>query len=637
MATPATLPGTSERASGDAAPPAAPSAPLTRVRGADGFSAVPPARNWIRRFATDRHSVLERQVPMAVTYVACQLWLIVPGVAIVHRNAVVTGGVLMAVASIGAVLLRRHGADDGLLSRLLLMSIPLLDILACGFLRAGTGGPASVFTALLILPVLSLGVEPGRLPLLLGGVVTLAAMALPLAWDEGVGIRDGQWVRLILTPVILGLTCLSVNELTRRLRSRVATVQSLRRDQEVLTEAAQERAGDAVAASRVLRDQRAQLRAVIDSVTEQAIVATDMRGRIEVFNTGAERLLGIAAHDAVGRPLLGLCEQTEEVSDCAGPGLFDELPQDVADGGSRTFDWPFVTTTAGDQRRRDLQVTVTARYGSEKDTDGYLFVATDVTVEREQARLKDEFVNLISHELRTPLSSILGYLELLSDDDEQPLTTEQRMYVQTIERNAHRLLRLVGDLLFTAQVEAGRFQLDKSDVDLHVLAHAAIRTAEPMAAGRDVRLSLAETDDPALVWGDPVRLGQALDNLISNAVKFTPPGGRVAVTLGIADDGPEDADGDDVDSAERHAYLVVTDTGVGIPADEVDKLFGRFFRASTATRNAVPGVGLGLSITRAIALAHEGRIRVASTVGEGTTFTLELPLRRESDPASAEV
>jgi signal transduction histidine kinase len=121
-------------------------------------------------------------------------------------------------------------------------------------------------------------------------------------------------------------------------------------------------------------------------------------------------------------------------------------------------------------------------------------------------------------------------------------------------------------------------------------------------------------------------LAQAVDNLISNALKFTPAGGRVALTL-RADDSADGSGGD-------RALICVSDTGVGIPADELDQLFGRFFRASTATKNAIPGVGLGLTITRAIAHAHGGDIRVASTLGEGTSFTLSLP--RVRVPATPE-
>jgi signal transduction histidine kinase len=172
---------------------------------------------------------------------------------------------------------------------------------------------------------------------------------------------------------------------------------------------------------------------------------------------------------------------------------------------------------------------------------------------------------------------------------------------------------LVSDLLFTAQVEAGRFQLLEQDVDIHALVRASLDTAAPVATARDVRLQMSATEQALVVWGDPIRLGQAVDNLISNAIKFTPSGGRVAVTIGLGDN-------------DEYASISVSDTGIGIPAEEMDRLFSRFFRASTATKNAVPGVGLGLTITRAIAAAHGGSVGVASTVGEGTTFTLELPL-----------
>jgi signal transduction histidine kinase len=268
-----------------------------------------------------------------------------------------------------------------------------------------------------------------------------------------------------------------------------------------------------------------------------------------------------------------------------------------------------------------VQVAVTARHDAAGEVEGFLFVATDVTDERKQAKMKDEFVNLISHELRTPLSSILGYTELIADDEDHPLSAEQARYLATVERNAQRLMRLVSDLLFTAQVESGRFSLQEQRLDLQSIVGASMETARPAADARSVRLVLSHSDDPLEVWGDPLRLGQAVDNLISNALKFTPKGGRVAVTLGTA----EGRDG-----AGDRALIAVSDTGIGIPADEIDRLFSRFFRASTATQNAIPGVGLGLTITQAIAVAHHGGIRVASTVGEGTTFTFELPLLEDT-------
>ena len=245
------------------------------------------------------------------------------------------------------------------------------------------------------------------------------------------------------------------------------------------------------------------------------------------------------------------------------------------------------------------------------ETVGYIFVATDVTHALESSRLKDEFVGLISHELRTPLSSILGYLELIRDDDEAPLSEEQLQYLGVAERNAHRLLALVGDLLFTAQVSSGRFPLTISTVTMSDVVSAAVLSAGPVALGTGVELLIELPADALSVRGDSVRLGQACDNLISNALKFTPRGGRVTVSLG---------------SRGNCAVVTVRDTGIGIPESELDQLYARFFRASTATRNAVPGVGLGLTITKAIVTAHEGELDVESEEGVGTAFIMTLPV-----------
>jgi signal transduction histidine kinase len=246
---------------------------------------------------------------------------------------------------------------------------------------------------------------------------------------------------------------------------------------------------------------------------------------------------------------------------------------------------------------------------------GYLFVAADVTQAREVARLKDEFVGLISHELRTPLSSILGYLELLRDDDSHPLSEEQEQYLGVAERNAHRLLRLVGDLLFTAQVESGKFPLDLKDVELEHIVTAAVESARPAATAAGITVNEEVADATPVVYGDPVRLGQVCDNLISNAIKFTPKGGTVTVSLA---------------KSETDAVITVRDTGMGIAASELDQLFSRFFRASTATRNAVPGVGLGLTITKAIVTAHHGQMGVSSEEGVGTEFSVTLPLAAQA-------
>jgi PAS domain S-box-containing protein len=223
-------------------------------------------------------------------------------------------------------------------------------------------------------------------------------------------------------------------------------------------------------------------------------------------------------------------------------------------------------------------------------------------------RMKDEFVALVSHELRTPLTSIRGYLELVLDDAEQ-LPTETREFLEIVDRNADRLLHLVGDLLLIAQAEAGKLAFDKVTVELPPLVSECVQAAQPAAEEAGVDLFLS-TESSVSIVGDPARLAQLLDNLISNAIKFTPAGGQVDVL---------------VDASAGSAIIEVRDTGFGIAAEDQTQLFERFFRTRSASVMAIAGTGLGLSIVKAIVDAHGGSISVESVEHEGTTFRVELP------------
>jgi PAS domain S-box-containing protein len=372
-------------------------------------------------------------------------------------------------------------------------------------------------------------------------------------------------------------------------------------------------------ATRMLQARAQTMTSVIDAVTEQSIIGTDVDGVIRVWNPGAERMLGLPRADVVRRRSITEFHLPEELDD-AGGGLA-ALVRTAQEQGSDVRDWTYV---AADGAELTVSVAVTPRTDDRGVHAGWNFVGTDMTEARATERMKDQFVSLISHELRTPLTSILGYLELVLDDPD--LGEESRAHLGTVERNAQRLLRLVGDLLFTAQVDAGRFSLQPADVDLADVVRAAEETVRVTAAATGVEVLVDVPDGGLVVHGDAVRLGQACDNLVSNAVKFTPAGGRVTLALRSA---WRTADGAVVDAPQDDAVpvarLAVSDTGIGIPAGEQGQLFARFFRASTARRHAVPGVGLGLAITRAIAAAHDGTLEVASVEGRGTTFTLTLP------------
>lgn len=227
-------------------------------------------------------------------------------------------------------------------------------------------------------------------------------------------------------------------------------------------------------------------------------------------------------------------------------------------------------------------------------------------------QLKDDFVASVSHELRTPLTSIRGYLELVLDGDVAELTEEQLRYLSVVDRNAGRLLRVVDDLLFAAQVDAGEIALEPGLTDLDELVREAVEAARPVAAEHDVELTF-DADGPAELVGDRARLAQILDNLIANAIKFTPSGGKVEVRTFLAGDS---------------GVVEVADTGIGISAEDQERLFQRFFRAEGAILGAIDGTGLGLAIVKAIVDAHGGDLAVESIAGRGTTFRIGLPLER---------
>jgi PAS domain S-box-containing protein len=233
---------------------------------------------------------------------------------------------------------------------------------------------------------------------------------------------------------------------------------------------------------------------------------------------------------------------------------------------------------------------------------------SDISARKRADQLKDEFIATVSHELRSPLTSIQGYVELLAEQEGRP--EQDARWLDVIGRNSHRLRRLVDDLLFIAQARAETLAVDRSDVDVAKVLKDAVDGAAPRAADRDVHLTLDA--EPVVVGNaDADRIGQAVDNLLSNALKYTDPGGSIEVAL------------------ERRgdvAAIKVADTGIGMSQDDVDRLFERFFRASTAVDNAIPGVGLGLSIVKAIVDLHGGDVAVESVEGAGTTFEILLPV-----------
>ena len=352
-------------------------------------------------------------------------------------------------------------------------------------------------------------------------------------------------------------------------------------------------------AERALGRRLADLRAVLDA-TAEAICLSDLDGAVRFVNTAMEDLwrgLEITDDGSIWSRLLELAERS------ADPATFAEGVRSLAETPTESAGGDFELADG----RSFVAYSVPVEDGGE--LDGRIFVFRETTAEREVERLKEEFLASVSHELRTPLTSVLGYTESLRAGDFGSLDDDQVHALRVVERNAGRLNRLIDDLLLTARIESQSLDLQLEELDLSTLAAESVQAAEPGAEGQGVGLVLAV--EPVRVEGDRLRLGQLLDNLVSNAVKFTPDGGTVTVSLG---------------TRGGEAVLEIADTGIGIPADEQDRLFERFYRASTARERSIEGTGLGLVIARAIAEAHGGRIGFESKEGAGTTFRVGLPL-----------
>jgi signal transduction histidine kinase len=344
----------------------------------------------------------------------------------------------------------------------------------------------------------------------------------------------------------------------------------------------------------------ARQRALIDA-TIDGICLTDVDGNILIVNEPLVRMaidLGMPTEGTVVERLLSVADKLAdperyrqrmlEISESPAQATTDEFE---LQGTGRVFRG--YTSPVSDRRGRPV---------------GRIWTLREVTADKELERMRDAFVATVSHELRTPLTSISGFLEMLQDEEHR-IGDTGRTYLDVIRRSAERLHHLVEDLLLVAQIEARRVDLQHEPIDLAVVAGRAVEAVRPWASEKHVLVEL-DTDSVPTILGDERRLAQVIDNLLSNAVKFSRDGGVVQVALG---------------REGGAATIVVTDSGIGIPADEQGHVFSRFYRARSANELAVPGTGLGLAITRTLVDQHGGTIELASREGEGTSVTVRLP------------
>ena len=361
-----------------------------------------------------------------------------------------------------------------------------------------------------------------------------------------------------------------------------------------------------------LRFRAERLEAVLASVAEGVIVA-DERRRVVLVNPAARALLSLPA-GGEDQALALLSDDTGRVGaegrpPVVGAPVFAPLLRPSAGSGDPGAQSLAPLRTANERVIRSYSASVQDEAGR---LLGTVTVLRDATREQELDRLKSEFLTVVSHELQTPLTALKGALELVAEDDDGRLSRVQRRFLGTMGRNCERLVGLVGDLLDLSRLEAGGVELDPRPLDTPSVVRGAVASLANLFEARGIAVSLDLPEDLPPLRGDRRRVDQILTNLLGNAAKYTPRGGRVEVAAW---------------SVDGRVALAVTDSGPGIPDAERDMVFDKFYRGRDASRRGDGGSGLGLAIARSLVDLHGGSIAVESGTGtlRGARFVVELP------------
>ena len=344
-----------------------------------------------------------------------------------------------------------------------------------------------------------------------------------------------------------------------------------------------------------------ELFAVLQAL-DDPVVVFDPFGKIRMTNEAADSLpmASSTIFDTKSSTTFGCSDLCQQIRDALTDREFTgrrfdceiSIPGDI-DTGKRIYDARLISL-------------------GEVDNGLFLLAMRDLTREREISRIKSDFVSKASHELRTPLASIRAYLELIVDDEISD-PTECKAVMNSMLSDTDRLSNLVENMLNISRIEAGIMRPSLERTDLGEIAHKVVHRLGPGAAQKQISLSVSAAPMDLTVEADPGMLEQVMENLASNAVKYTPDGGRVVITV-------------DTDPLERTVVVSVSDTGLGIPLEARERVFDKFFRVPSYERMA-KGTGLGLNLCRNIVESvHRGRIGVDSRVGEGSRFWFSVPV-----------
>ena len=379
-------------------------------------------------------------------------------------------------------------------------------------------------------------------------------------------------------------------------------------------------------AQKALADSEARYRDLV-SRCPALVCEVSPDGRTTFVNDAVRKLLGREPEELIGKPLWVSFVPPEHLGEARRLAALVrrrdvtgfELPLESANDGVRWILWTTANRYASDGDLVQIVafgLDITERRHAE-ETGSELLDAQVARAGAEAAnKAKTDFLAVMSHELRTPLNSIAGYAELLEMGLRGPLTSEQREDLSKIRRSQRHLLGLINDLMNFAKLETGHVELEFSNVAVNEVLAVLDALTEPQVAAKQIRYEHGRCDPGLTIWADREKTHQILINLVSNAVKFTKPGGRIVVDCEVRGD---------------YVEFHVGDTGEGIPSGKLSSIFEPFVQVKTGFTREHEGVGLGLAISRDLARMMHGDLEVTSTVGVGSRFTLRLPRSKHAD------
>lgn len=399
--------------------------------------------------------------------------------------------------------------------------------------------------------------------------------------------QEGDESPLALNDRALNPLIQSVNQMMMSIRARMNELARKVRELEIQL--------------KVVQLERDHAESILHSISD-AVLVTDPWDELVLANESAARALGFDIPEEGRPPIDQILKDPKLIT------LIREMRASRSSGSRKVVEH----SIQNNGQERTYKITLSCLAGDRQDASGVVAVLHDITREAEIARMKNDFVSHVSHELRTPLASIRAYIEMLIDGEATDAKQQAEFY-EVIQNEANRLGRLIDNILDISRIESGIVKVNKQPLSLTVVIKEAIEIITPQAIGKNI--TIQENIAPAIyqVLADKDMIHRAILNLMSNAVKYTPEGGRISVLT-------------DVNEVEKRITVKISDTGVGIPPKDLPHVFDKFYRVEANNRMA-KGTGLGLSLVKQIVeTVHHGKVSVESVVGQGSTFSIELSL-----------